>query len=241
VLKLHDLPEYSIATSEMRMKAASTPELFGYAIQNAEKMGLKISDQTVMVVCNDGLEHAVPLSVKFANIGPDAKLKRVLADKNGKRVAAFMLKGSSPKVKSAIYFTAEDFENSETLIELKQTVLIKHEEFRDGVITRIREDLRRNLPEIAVIAMNKLPNIIRNAVDKSQAAYDWFKDNGFEMVGVTPSKFERYVVYVNDTGLIPSSYVISSGDDKWGHTQGTSIEVDFVAKKISMSIWSSDD
>lgn len=241
MLKLHDLPEYSVANSEMRMKAASTPELFGYAIQNAEKMGLKISDQTVMVICNDGLEHTVPLSINFANIVPDAKLKRVLTDKNGKRVAAFMLKGSSPKVKSAIYFTAEDFENSETLIALKQAVLDKNEEYRDGVIKRIQEDLQRNLPEIAKTAMSELPNIIKNAVDKNQAAYDWFKDNGFEIVGLTPSKFDRFVSHVNDTSLVPSSYVISVEDDKWGHTLGASIEIDFAMKKISTCVWSSDD
>lgn len=241
MLKLHDLPEYSIATSEMRMRAASTPELFGYAIQNAEKMGLKISDQTVLVRCNDGLEHTVPMSVKFSNIAPDAKLKRVFVDKNGKRVAAIMLKGSSPKVKSAIYFTTEDFENSEGLIGLKQAVLDKNEEYRDGVIKRIRDDLRKNLPEIAVIAMNELPNIIKSAADKSQAAYDWFKNNGFEIVGLTPSKLDPFVSHVNDTSLVPSSYVISVEDDKWGHTLGASVEIDFAMKKISTCVWSSDD
>jgi hypothetical protein len=239
-MNIQDTPEFHISTGEMRMKASSTRELFNYPIQNAVKMGLKISDQTVMVKCNDGIEHEVPVVASFNTVAI-SNLKRVSIEKDNRKVLGYMLKGSSPKVKSAIYFAASDFDNSEGLKQLNKTILDMHLEYKSGIVKQIQEELRSNLPDIAKDAMDQLPKIIKNAADKNQAAFDWFKDNGFIMLGVTVQSFTPFVKHSLETGYVVSSFTTSAVDDKWGHTKGVSVEIDFSTKKISTSIWSSDD
>ena len=236
-MKIQDVPEFWLVNRAAQQAAMNDSRLHGYPIKNAEKLGLKIEERHVAVVCNDGQKHNVPLSLNFQFIIWGKSLKKGLIEVDGKRVPVVMLLGSSPKVKSALYFKVADFEHSEDLKRLKEEIQNKHESYQQQVIRDIQANLLQKLSETAKHAQRELPNLM----DDPQKVFEWFKNHEFDLRAISAENFKSFIDRYNETGFIHTTFVVCSYKDKWGHTQGTSCEIDFEAKKVSLSIWSSDD
>lgn len=206
----------------------------------AEKAGIQVDGRTVKVKANTGDMIDVLVKIAFYSISPDPKYKRVAGPGDSAGIYnAFMVRGSSTKIKSAIYFTLKDFNNSEDLKKLKEQVDEAFNNYHETRKDRILATLEKRLHKNAHIVLRDLPSIIKYG--NPQTVYDWFVKNGYDMKHFTPDYFKGYIKKYQAEGVIPRTWGITSAPDKWGHETGTSAEIDFPSKKIKVFGWSSDD
>lgn len=238
---IHDTPEYKLASREMQGWAFAHKNNYTTAIDAAKEMGVKVDGRTVKAKSNTGEMVEIPVEMNYYRIQP-AKNIRVAnwtSDK-GKKTQVYMLKGSSPKIKSAVYVTHDDFQASDDFKALKKEVEDGAQAYYDKHHEMLKSELSKSHPQMAKKAMKELP-ALADGDDAAQKIYDWFNKNKFEMRGIKPGDFKGFASELKRTGHVQANFGVSSSPDAWGHTTGTSGEIDFANKKISLHGWSSDD
>lgn len=238
---IHDTPEYKLASREMQGWAFTHKNNYTSAIDAAKEMGVKVDGRTVKVKANTGEMVEIPVEMNYYRIQP-AKNIRVAnwTDDKGKKTQVYLLKGSSPKVKSAVYVTHDDFQASEDFKALKAEIEKGAQAYFDKHHEMLKSELSKSHPPMAKKALKELPSLA-DGDDAAQKIYDWFKKNKFEMHGVKPEHFKGFASELKKTGHVNTNFQISARPDGYGHQTGTDGEIDFAAKKINLYGWSSDD
>jgi len=237
---IYDTPEYKLASHDMQGWAFTHKDQYLSSVDAAEKMGMKLDNLKAKVKVNTGEEVEIPVSAKFYTVFPDSKFKSVKTPIDGVYVTAYMVKGSSPKNKTAIYFTHDDFISSQDVKKIIADIDAAAKEFRKQHNDKIKAELVKSHPPAAKKASKELPSLAKEE-DAVQKVYDWFVKNGFSMGHVKPEHLKNFVSSIKKDGHVSSKFSISSKSDGYGHQTGTSGEIDFNNKRVGIYGWSSDD
>ena len=233
-------PEYKLASKEMQGWAFTHKGNYKSAVDAAKEQGVKVDGRTVKVKTNTGEMFDVPVDMSLYSIQPKASIKRAYATVDGKRVSVYLVKGTSPKNKSAQYFTYQDFERSEDFATLKKEISDAFEKDRNEHHEMLRKELAKSHPPLAKKASKELPALAKED-GAEQKIFDWFEKNGFDMHHLKPSDLKSFIKELKDSGHVTADFEISAHADSWGHQTGTSVQIDFANKKIGKYGWSSDD
>jgi hypothetical protein len=238
---IYDTPEYKLASRDMQGWAFTHKNNYTTAVDAAKEMGVKVDGRTVKVKANTGEMVEVPVDMNYYRIQPTKNIRvATWTDDKGKKTHVYLLKGSSPKIKSAVYVTSTDFQNSDDFKALKKEIEDGAQAYYDKHHEMLKAELSKSHPQMAKKAAKELP-ALADGDDAAQKIYAWFQKNKFEMRGIKPEDFKAFAAEVKKTGHIRASFEISARPDGYGHQTGTSGEIDFAGKKISLYGWSSDD
>lgn len=237
-MAIYDEPEYNLADMDMRGWAFTHRDNYISPIDAAEKEGVKVRDRSVAVTTNVGSSVEVPVVLSNYSMLPDKKFQRANLKKNGKSVTCYMVTGKDPKGVRSVYFTHDDFLNSDDFVELKKEIDTAAKNFRDKHIAYLKSELNKSFAPAAKLAMKELPGLLKDG--SAATALKWFKSNGFDLTGISEADLEPFVNIVTSTGGVTSSFTISS-KTRWGHQEGVLVRIDFHAKKIVKHGFSSDD
>lgn len=235
-----DSPEYKLAPRDKQGWAFTHKNNYKSAVDAAKEAGIKIDGATVKVKMNNGEMHDVALVSSMYSILPAPKYKRLKHQIDGRYYDVYMVKGSGPKVKSALYFTSQDFDNSEDLQALKKKVYNAFADFKKKHHDMLKQELVKSHAPLAKKAQKELP-VLADAENAEQQIFDWFKKNGFEMGHIRPTDFKEFAKELKKSGHVQAHFGVSTKPDNWGHQTGSSVEIDFANKKIRAYGWSSDD
>jgi hypothetical protein len=237
---IYDTPEYALADSEKQRWAFTHRDNHLSAVDAAKRMGLKLDNLKATVKLNTGATMEVPFHAHFYSVVPDAQFKRVNRFENKKYEVVYMVKGSSPKLKSAVYFTNDDFVNSDDVKKVVSDIDNAAKEFGKQHRQMLKDELTKSHAPMAKKAAKELP-ALADQPDAEQKVYDWFVSNKFDMGSFKPSHFKPFVNKLKRDGHISAEFGISSRPDGYGHETGTSGKIDFANKRLGMYGWSSDD
>jgi hypothetical protein len=239
---IYNTQEYKLAPRDKQAWAFTHKDNYISSADAAKKMGVKTEGRSVKVKTNTGEMVDVPVKISFHSIVPDpGKFKWKNTSLDGKKhTTVYMVKGSSPNNKTAVYFTSEDYGNSEDLKALKREIDDAFREFHKQHHEMLKAELAKSHAPMAKKAAKELPELAKGN-DATQKVFDWFKKNGFEMTHVKPEDFKNFVASLKKNGHVLAGFRISSKADGWGHQTGESVEIDFANKRIGKVGWSSDD
>ena len=235
---IYNEPEYNLANPDMRGWAFTHSNSYLSPIDAAEKEGVKVKDRSVMVTTNTGSQVQVPVVLSQYSMLPDKKFAQATLKKDGKRIECYMVSGKDPKGVRSVYFTYDDFLNSDDFVKLKKEIDTAAKNFRDKHLAHLKSELKRSLAPSAKQAMAELPALLKDG--SAADAMKWFKNAGFNLTGMSEADFQPFVDYVKKTGNVTSTFDISTRA-RWGHQDGIGVNIDFAGKKFVKHGWSSDD
>lgn len=226
--KVWEMPEYQMSTDEYKQWATNKgyPNFTGKEI--LDKLG--VSKPKVKVKTNTGEEVEVDLDVRNSwNVRLNLPSQYTKVD--GKYKTVYMVKGSSPKNKTAVFITDEDVRESPDFKEFSKKMSAAMKEVQDEYFSGLQLELRKNLSPAAKKAISD--NVLKFIEDKDfKKLHDWFVAQKFADVP-DPKELESMSKL--------SGYIKTSRPDGWGHTTGSAIQIDWKNKKFSEHGWSSDD
>ena len=142
--------------------------------------------------------------------------------------------------KGTIFFTATDFAESKDVQRIKKKFNDAVEKYFDALHASQKKALAASHLPIAKKASKELVPLA-DENDAGRKLHDWFTINGFEINGVNIAGFNKLAKDIKTNGHLSTSWTISSKPDSWGHQTGSEGIIDFAAKKVQVSGWSSDD
>jgi hypothetical protein len=237
-MAIYNEPEYNLADMDMRGWAFTHRDNYISPIDAAEKEGVKVRDRSVPVTTNAGTTVEVPVVLSQYSMLPDKKFTKAILKKDGKRIECYMVSGKDPKGVRSVYFTHNDFLNSDGFVELKKEIDTAAKKFRDKHIAHLKSELSKSLAPSAKRAMAELPALLKDG--SAADAVRWFKSEGFDLSGMQESDFQPFVDHVKKNGDVTSTFDISV-QARWGHQDGVGVRIDFAGKKFVKHGWSSDD
>lgn len=237
---IFDTPEYKLASKEMQHWAFTHKDNYVSTADAAKRIGMKTEGRVVKVKANNGEMIDVPVIISFHSISPSEKFKQARHTDGKFYTTAYMVKGSSPKNKTAIFFTTKDFSESEDVKALKKELDEAFRKFHDQRHEMLKKELIKSHPALAKKAAKELPDLVKTK-NPEDAVFNWFNSNGFQMLHMQPSDFNEFVAEIKRTGDVPTTWRISAQADRWSHQTGVSGEIDFATKKVGKHGWSSDD
>lgn len=240
-IAIYDTPEYYLASQEKRGWAFTHPGRYISIEDLAKKYDIELSNLTATVLCNDGEHRKIDVVFKVVPSPDETKYKRLFTsiDGSAKKRTVYMIKGSKPTLKSAIFFTQEDFNESNDIKALLKKLQNAQKDYAEAHHEMLKSELRKSHAEAAKRAASELPAIVKK--DGEEGVYDWFVSNKFKLGSLKAADFKNYVAKIKRDGHVSSSFELKSGSDNYGHSQGTSVEIEWDKKTFNVFGWSSDD
>jgi len=235
---IYHTQEYKLSDSETQRWAFTHKNQYTNSEDAAKAHGVKTKDRIAKVKTNTGEFVDVPVELSWHTIKP-TKHQFKHTKMGDKYQSICMIKGSSPKIKSAVYFTQDDFNKSPDVVAFKAEVDEAFSKHHEKHHEDMKLEMTKRLPAMAKLALKELPEVIEK--DGVDGVDQWFKKNGFTMLHVDKNIFKNFVGLWNKEKFIVSDWSVSSEPDGWGHQKGVSAKIDFAKKTITSYGWSSDD
>ena len=104
---IYDTQEYKLSSQENQGWAFTHKDQYTDAVTAAKKQGVKVEGRVAKVVTNTGETIEVPIVATMYDIKPSDKFPVKFFTLPGDKMQSsiFMVKGSSPKNKTAVYFS----------------------------------------------------------------------------------------------------------------------------------------
>lgn len=226
--RVWDFPEYQMASDEDKRWAMSKgyPR---YDLMDIVKHVKLPTQKTVTVKTNLGSAE-ITIAPKLWSLEPQGLTKTRLKDGNHYKTV-WMIKGKSPAGKTSEYVTEKDLSDSDDVKAYAKEIKEAQTKFLDEYFGKIAIELHGRLSPAAKKAVKDgLAGLV--ADKKTKELRQWFIDNKFDDVP-EENDFKKMVDL--------SGFIKSSGADRYGHSTGSAIGIDWTNKKFYTYGWSSDD
>ena len=241
---IYNTQEFLLATPEKRDWAFTHKDQNVSVVDAARKIqvDLDLDNLKANVQLNTGEILEISIKTDFYSTTPAKEFTYIPAGRwKTVKESCYMVSGSSPISKNAVYFKTHDLMNSEDVKNILGILKDAHHQFSMKTREMILAELSASHPLLAKKALKEFIEFSK-VEGTDQKIYDWFVTHNFKMPSnIKPHDFKNYVAEISRTGKVSSTIHINYTNDKWSHTKGVSAEIDFANMKITSYSWSSDD